>query len=47
MIGVNVKVKLNQPFVPLCPFREAAEESGFHVLRVINEPTAAVLAYGG
>lgn len=28
------------------PLAQAAEEAGFHVAQIINEPTAAVLAYG-
>lgn len=31
--------------VLLC-FRNAAEEAGFNVLRLIHEPSAALLAYG-
>lgn len=27
-------------------YREAAEKAGFNVLRIITEPSAAVLAYG-
>ena len=28
-------------------FSEACEDTGFNVLRVISEPSAALLAYGG
>ncbi|EDO50037.1 predicted protein, partial [Nematostella vectensis] len=43
-VVLTVPVNFQEKEVSL--LREAAEEAGFHILRIINEPVAAALAYG-